>query len=85
MAPQPLRQRRRRLREACAARDRADRFAVFEQYDLACDETDRPTFEAQLPKIEQTGVPYSNGLEFRGCAGATADSPTPLRCRAPWS
>jgi RNA polymerase sigma factor (sigma-70 family) len=33
-----------RLREGCAARGRRDRYAVFEQYDLAPDDGDRPTY-----------------------------------------
>ena len=38
-----------RLRAACASRGRGDRYAVFEQYDLAGDEDDRPTY-AELAK-----------------------------------
>jgi DNA-directed RNA polymerase specialized sigma24 family protein len=33
-----------RLREACARRGRLDRFAVFEAYDLAGEDRDRPTY-----------------------------------------
>src|SRR4026209_336147 len=33
-----------RLRDACAARGRLERFSVFEQYDLAGDEAGRPTY-----------------------------------------
>jgi len=47
-----------RLREACAARGRTDRFAVFEQYDLATDDGERPTY-AELARrlgVSQTDV-----------------------------
>jgi glycosyltransferase involved in cell wall biosynthesis/MoaA/NifB/PqqE/SkfB family radical SAM enzyme len=54
------------------------------------DESDRPIFEAQLPRIEATGVAYSNGLYFRGARGLRAieppppENPPPLFCKAPW-
>jgi RNA polymerase sigma factor (sigma-70 family) len=47
-----------RLRDACTARGRSDRFAVFEQYDLAPEELDRPTY-AELARrvgLSKTGV-----------------------------
>ena len=52
--------------------------------------SDRPEFERQLPDIEATGVPYSNGLTFRGLAGLRATEPPPppdppaVHCLAPW-
>ena len=46
-----------RLRAACASRGRADRFAVFEQYDLAADEGDRPTYAEMARRL---GVPITD-------------------------
>jgi RNA polymerase sigma factor (sigma-70 family) len=59
-----------RLREACAARGRADRFAVFEQYDLAADESDRPTYAELARRLGLTATDVTNELaaarrEFR--------------------
>jgi MoaA/NifB/PqqE/SkfB family radical SAM enzyme len=54
------------------------------------DASDRPVFERQLPEINATGVPYSNGLTFRGLDGLRALEPPPpaepprLLCTAPW-
>ena len=54
------------------------------------DASDRPVFERQLPAIDASGVPYSNGLTFRGPEGLRATEPPPpadppvLRCLAPW-
>ena len=47
-----------RLREACAARGRLDRFAVFELYDLADADCDRPTYAdiAQRLGLSPAGV-----------------------------
>jgi MoaA/NifB/PqqE/SkfB family radical SAM enzyme len=51
---------------------------------------DRAVFEAQRARIDASGIPYSNGLVFRGAAGLRAEEPEPpavrpeLRCLAPW-
>ena len=59
-----------RLREACAARGRADRFAVFEQYDLAGDDRDRPTYAELARRLGLSSSDVTNELasarrEFR--------------------
>ena len=59
-----------RLREACAARGRADRFAVFEQYDLAPEESDRPTYAELARRLGLSPTDVTNELaaarrEFR--------------------
>ena len=59
-----------RLRESCAARGRADRFAVFEQYDLASDDAARPTYAALAARLGLTSTDVTNELaaarrEFR--------------------
>jgi RNA polymerase sigma factor (sigma-70 family) len=59
-----------RLRRACAARGRGDRFAVFEQYDLAPDEGDRPTYAEIARRLGLTASDVTNELaaarrEFR--------------------
>jgi MoaA/NifB/PqqE/SkfB family radical SAM enzyme/peptidoglycan/xylan/chitin deacetylase (PgdA/CDA1 family)/glycosyltransferase involved in cell wall biosynthesis len=64
---------------------------VAEEEQYALDETDRGVFDAQLPSIEQTRVPYSNGLYFRGLEGLRAAEPPPpanppvIHCLAPWT
>ena len=63
---------------------------VPEEEAFVLDESDRQTFEAQLPRIEATWVAYSNGLHFRGRRGLLAVEPPPpanppwLTCTAPW-
>ena len=63
---------------------------VSEEEPFLLDESDRAVFEAQLPRIEATGVAYSNGLYFRGRDGLRAIEPPPpadppaLTCLAPW-
>lgn len=59
-----------RLRAACAARGRADRFAVFEQYDLAGDDRDRPTYAELARRLGLSSSEVTNELaaarrEFR--------------------
>ncbi len=59
-----------RLRHACAARGCADRFAVFEQYDLAADEIDRPTYAELARRLGLSPTDVTNELaaarrEFR--------------------
>jgi DNA-directed RNA polymerase specialized sigma24 family protein len=59
-----------RLRDACAARGRADRFAVFEQYDLAPDDRDRPTYAELARRLDLSPTEVTNELaaarrEFR--------------------
>jgi RNA polymerase sigma factor (sigma-70 family) len=51
-----------RLREACAARGRADRFAVFEQYDLAADDRDRPTYAELARRLGRSPSDITNEL-----------------------
>ena len=60
----------RRLEEACAARGRRDRFAVFEQYDLAPDDRDRPTYADLARRLGLSPTDVTNELaaarrEFR--------------------
>lgn len=59
-----------RLEEACAARGRRDRFAVFEQYDLAPDDRDRPTYADLARRLGLSPTDITNELaaarrEFR--------------------
>ncbi len=59
-----------RLEEACAARGRRDRFAVFEQYDLAPDDRDRPTYADLARRLGLSPTDVTNELaaarrEFR--------------------
>ena len=59
-----------RLRRACEARGRADRFAVFEHYDLAPEEGDRPTYAEIARRLGLTASDVTNELaaarrEFR--------------------
>jgi hypothetical protein len=59
-----------RLRDACAARGRSDRFAVFEQYDLAPEEGDRPTYAELARRLGLSATDVTNELaaarrEFR--------------------
>jgi len=59
-----------RLRDACAARGRTDRFAVFEQYDLAPDDRDRPTYAELARRLDLSPTDVTNELaaarrEFR--------------------
>jgi RNA polymerase sigma factor (sigma-70 family) len=59
-----------RLREACAARGRAERFAVFEQYDLAPDDRGRPTYAELATRLGLSPTDVTNELaaarrEFR--------------------
>ena len=45
---------------------------VVEEEQYALDESDRPTFEAQLDRINETGISYFNGLYLRGLDGLRA-------------
>jgi RNA polymerase sigma factor (sigma-70 family) len=59
-----------RLRDACAARGRSERFAVFEQYDLADDERERPTYGELARRLGISAADVTNELaaarrEFR--------------------
>jgi RNA polymerase sigma factor (sigma-70 family) len=59
-----------RLRDACAARGRVDRFTVFEQYDLAGDEAARPTYADLARRLGLSTIDVTNELaaarrEFR--------------------
>jgi hypothetical protein len=59
-----------RLRDACAARGLALRFVVFEQYDLAADDQERPTYAALAARHGLTMADVTNELaaarrEFR--------------------
>jgi RNA polymerase sigma factor (sigma-70 family) len=59
-----------RLRAACEARGRAVRFAIFEQYDLAAEERDRPTYAELARRLELSATEVTNELaaarrEFR--------------------
>ena len=59
-----------RLRDSCAARGRRDRFAVFEQYDLAADDERRPTYADLARRLGLSTVDVTNELaaarrEFR--------------------
>src|SRR4249920_1091016 len=60
----------RRLQEVCAARGRHDRFAVFEQYDLAPEDRDRPTYADLARRLGLSPTEVTNELaaarrEFR--------------------
>ena len=59
-----------RLREACAARGRPQRFALFEEYDLADDEAGRPSYAALARHYDLSATDVTNELaaarrEFR--------------------
>jgi RNA polymerase sigma factor (sigma-70 family) len=59
-----------RLRRSCEARGRADRFAVFEQYDLAAEDGDRPTYAELARRLGLSATDVTNELaaarrEFR--------------------
>jgi RNA polymerase sigma factor (sigma-70 family) len=51
-----------RLRDTCAASGRANRFAVFEQYDLASDESDRPTYADLARRLGVSAATVTNEL-----------------------
>lgn len=58
------------LREACAARRRPQRFAIFEQYDLAADEGERPSYGELARRFGMSATGVTNELaaarrEFR--------------------
>jgi RNA polymerase sigma factor (sigma-70 family) len=60
----------RRLRDACAARDRARRFTLFERYDLADDDETRPTYAVLARELGLAASDVTNELaaarrEFR--------------------
>lgn len=63
---------------------------IPEEESFILEPRDRAVFESQLERINQTGVPYSNGLYFRGRDGLRAVNPPPpantppLHCSAPW-
>ena len=59
-----------RLRDACAARGRVERFTAFEQYDLAGDEAARPTYAELARRLGLSSIDVTNELaaarrEFR--------------------
>jgi DNA-directed RNA polymerase specialized sigma24 family protein len=59
-----------RLREACTARGRADRFTLFQAYDLAGDDSPRPTYADLARRLGLSTVDVTNELaaarrEFR--------------------
>jgi len=59
-----------RLREACAARGRPQRFAMFELYDLAAEESDRPSYVVLARRFGVSAADVTNELaaarrEFR--------------------
>jgi RNA polymerase sigma factor (sigma-70 family) len=59
-----------RLRDACAARGRPHRFALFEQYDLADEESARPSYAALAQRYDLSAADVTNELaaarrEFR--------------------
>ena len=59
-----------RLREGCSARGRAQRFAMFEQYDLAADEGERPSYGELARRFGMSATGVTNELaaarrEFR--------------------
>jgi RNA polymerase sigma factor (sigma-70 family) len=59
-----------RLREACVARGRAERFALFEQYDLAGEDGERPTYAELARRLGLSATDVTNELaaarrEFR--------------------
>jgi len=58
------------LRNACAARGRPQRFAMFEQYDLAADEAERPSYRELASRFGVPATDVTNELaaarrEFR--------------------
>jgi DNA-directed RNA polymerase specialized sigma24 family protein len=59
-----------RLRDACASRDRLERFAVFERYDLADEDSARPTYAVLARQFGVSSTDVTNELaaarrEFR--------------------
>jgi RNA polymerase sigma factor (sigma-70 family) len=59
-----------RLRDACVARGRPHRFTLFEQYDLAGENSDRPTYAELARRFNLSAVDVTNELaaarrEFR--------------------
>jgi RNA polymerase sigma factor (sigma-70 family) len=50
------------LREACAARGRPQRFAIFEQYDLAEDEGERPSYAGLARRLGLSVTDVTNEL-----------------------
>ena len=59
-----------RLRDACAERGRPERFAVFEQYDLAGEDRERPTYGELARRLGLSTTDVTNDLaaarrEFR--------------------
>ena len=59
-----------RLRDACVARGRTERFTLFEAYDLAGDETARPTYAELAQRLGLSTIDATNELaaarrEFR--------------------
>jgi DNA-directed RNA polymerase specialized sigma24 family protein len=59
-----------RLRDACAARGRSERFIAFEQYDLTEDEAGRPTYADLARRLGLSTIEVTNELaaarrEFR--------------------
>jgi RNA polymerase sigma factor (sigma-70 family) len=59
-----------RLRDSCDARGRATRFQAFEQYDLASDDSDRPTYAELARRLGVSPAEVTNELaaarrEFR--------------------
>jgi RNA polymerase sigma factor (sigma-70 family) len=59
-----------RLRDACAANGRPERFALFEAYDLAAEESDRPTYASLAERHHLSPTDVTNELaaarrEFR--------------------
>jgi len=59
-----------RLRDACAARGRPHRFALFERYDLIEDEDDRPSYAELARRFDLSATDVTNELaaarrEFR--------------------
>jgi RNA polymerase sigma factor (sigma-70 family) len=59
-----------RLRDACAARGRTERFTLFEQYDLAGDDAERPTYAELARRLGLSTIDVTNELaaarrEFR--------------------
>jgi RNA polymerase sigma factor (sigma-70 family) len=59
-----------RLREACAAHGHSERFAVFEQYDLVGDDSERPTYGELARRLGLSTTDVTNELaaarrEFR--------------------
>ena len=59
-----------RLRAACAAAERPQRFEVFQRYDLAADDSSRPTYAVLARELEMPVTQVTNELaaarrEFR--------------------